>query len=184
MCKKIKDFDINKYNETNYDKTIENISQFNNIFTKRVDILKYDDNINIKDETTIKIIDIMNTKIMKMRKLLDKIRVNHFLNVKYIKKYERSKILSNDRGKRFRDRQQKIINNIKLLNTLENTQTFVKQKRGRPSKTQLKHITKLNIPTTITDDKNKYIENNLLDFLYCNHPDYTMSYELSNDNVF
>lgn len=183
MRKKIKNFDINKYNETDYDKTIEKNTQFINLFTKRVDILKYDD--NIKDETTIKIIDIMNNKIMKMCELLDKINYNHHLIVRRCTQYERSKILSNARGKRYRDRQQKIIDNIKLENTLENTQTFVKRKCGRSSKNQLQHITKLfDIPITITDDKNKYIENNLLDFLYCNHPDYTMSYELSDYNVF
>ena len=183
MCKKIKDFYINQYIENDYDKTIEKNTQFINLFTKRVEILKYED--NIKDETTIKIIDIMNNKIMKMRELLDKITYIHLLIVQRCTKYERSKILSNARGKRYRDRQQKIIDNVKLENKLENTQTFVKRKRGRPSKTQLQHITKLfDIPTTITDYKNKYIENNLLDFLYCNHPDYTMSSEISYDNVF
>jgi len=183
MCKKIKDFDINKYIKNDYDNTIEKTTEFINLFTKRVDILKYDNNItcNIKDDTTIKIIEIMDNKIMKIRALLDKIHYNHILIVQRCKKYEHGKILSNARVKRFPDRQQKIINN----NTLENTETFVKRKRGRPRKNQLQHITKLfDIPTTITDDKKKYIENNLLGFLYCNHPDYTMPTTLSYDNVF
>jgi hypothetical protein len=192
MYKKIKNFDAKQYIENDYDKTIEKTSRIIDLFTRRVDVLKYDNNINIKDETTIKIINIMDNKIMKMRSLLEKIQYNHYLNVKYIKKYEHSKTLFNDRDKRFRDRQKKIINNIKLSNTLENTQTFLKRKRGRPSKNSLQNIIKLNIPfgnlfdipPTITDDNNKYIENNLLDFLYCNHPDYTMSCEISYDNVF
>ena len=85
MYKKIKNFDAKQYIENDYDKTIEKTSRIIDLFTRRVDVLKYDNNINIKDETTIKIINIMDNKIMKMRSLLEKIQYNHYLNVKYIK---------------------------------------------------------------------------------------------------
>ena len=164
MPNKFKDskFHIKEYTKQNYDKVIGTHLDFIDISMKQLSNLKK--NKYIDNDKCIDVITALENKIMKMQLLLDKISSNHYLITLFISKQERDKDLYTARTTRYREKKKFENANINI----------VKKKLGRP---------RLNKPTSYDThiyDKNKYIENNMLDFLYCNHPDYN----IPNDNLF